>query len=394
MFKDYHKYLSTSLRVYLFVLVIVFILKIVGLDYFGLDYNSELINFLDQKMNIPIVNTIIQFALLSFQLYCFTYIATKKKPKLIEIIIVTCINVFSSYLIFKYEINYIYSIVSTSILFIYFMIKKVKIKRIIKVLVIITILEAISNITRNSSFVEYSFTISIMLNIDYMLMLLIYCQIIKEGKELCQHHGFYLPKKIHLSTLLKELQRKLHSFKELDKENKIATVIYIILSLIWNIGTLIIILLVAKLNDTFIECIFILTSFWLSKGAFGKPFHLPSMIHCFIVSNLSYYILNRITTPLGISMLIPIMLGVGLSYVTSKLVKKTYKPLYRGMPEDLFNETILKLVDKDSDKYKICYEFYINKESDLSLSFKYKYSVPGIRKIKDRINEKIKRLNQ
>ena len=36
MFKDYHKYLSTSLKVYLFVLLITFILKLVGLNYFGI----------------------------------------------------------------------------------------------------------------------------------------------------------------------------------------------------------------------------------------------------------------------------------------------------------------------------------------------------------------------
>ena len=151
-------------------------------------------------------------------------------------------------------------------------------------------------------------------------------------------------------------------------------------------------LLVATLNDTFIECIFILTSFWLSKGKFGKAFHLSSMSKCFIVSNISYYVLNRITTPLGISILVPIMLGVALSYVTSKLVKKTYKPLYRGMSKETFEETILKIVDKDSLKYKICYDFYINKKSDLSLSMKYNYSVVGIRKIKSRINDKIKEL--
>ena len=40
MFKDYNKYLSVSLKVYLFVLIIVFILKVVGLDYFGLDINN------------------------------------------------------------------------------------------------------------------------------------------------------------------------------------------------------------------------------------------------------------------------------------------------------------------------------------------------------------------
>ncbi|MBQ7094469.1 MAG: hypothetical protein IJN84_08135, partial [Clostridia bacterium] len=100
-----------------------------------------------------------------------------------------------------------------------------------------------------------------------------------------------------------------------------------------------------------------------------------------------------ITTPLGISIVIPIMLGVGLSYVTSKLVKKTYKPLYRGMPRELFEETILKVTDKNSMKYKICYDFYINKKSIISLALKYNYTESGIRKIKDRINDKIKRLD-
>ena len=156
---------------------------------------------------------------------------------------------------------------------------------------------------------------------------------------------------------------------------------------------MIIILFVAKLNHTFVECIFILTSFWLSKRTFGKPFHLSSMAHCFIVSNLTYYGLNRITTPLGISILVPIMLGVGLSYITSKLVKKIYKPLYKGMPKETFEETIIKIVDKDSDKYKICYDYYINKKSALYLANKYNYTEAGIRKILNVVNNKIKELN-
>ena len=50
--------------------------------------------------------------------------------------------------------------------------------------------------------------------------------------------------------------------------------------------------------------------------------------------------------------------------------------------------------EKDNIKYKICYEFYIDRISDVSLAFKYNYSVAGIRKIKDRINKKIKELNK
>ena len=204
-------------------------------------------------------------------------------------------------------------------------------------------------------------------------------------------------KKINLKksllNLRKNYQSNLEKFREKSTQDKLTIIIFIILSLLWNTFTVLLIIFVAHINDTFIECLFILSSFWLSKGKFGKPFHFESMITCFIVSNLTYYTLNRVTTSIGISILIPILLGVGLSYVTSKFVKKEYKPLYRGMPLETFEETILKVEEKDSIKYKICKEFYINKISDLSLSFKYNYSVSGIRKIKSRINEKIKKLN-
>ena len=40
MFKDYDKYLKVSLKVYLFVLIIIFIMKMVGIDYFGIEVNS------------------------------------------------------------------------------------------------------------------------------------------------------------------------------------------------------------------------------------------------------------------------------------------------------------------------------------------------------------------
>ena len=118
------------------------------------------------------------------------------------------------------------------------------------------------------------------------------------------------------------------------------------------------------------------------------------MFQCFIISNATYYVLNRITTPLGISIIVPIMLGVGLSYITSKFTKKLYKPLYRGMPKELFDESILKVEDKGSIKYNICYEYYIEKKMAINLSMKYHYSEAGIRKILKIINKKIKELNK
>ena len=296
---------------------------------------------------------------------------------------------------FLFFMSFIYNLVA----------KKVKFKKFllnfVLAIVLNTLFQAISMFTRVSSYnnLHYGFVVNFILDFDYILLMIIYHQLyFYKGGVICYltEVGSSLQNKISLKKSLTRLQKNYQSnrelFKKKDKEERLSIIIFTILSIIWNVLSLIIIIIMAIVNDTLIECIFILTSFWLSKTAFGKPFHFDSMALCFVVSNLTYYILNRITTPLGISIVVPILLGVGLSYVTSKFVKKTYKPLYRGMSKETFEETILQVVDKDSDKYNICYEFYINKKSDLSLSYKYNYSVSGIRKIRDRVNDKIKRL--
>lgn len=409
MFKDYDKYLKTSLKVYIFVLIIIFILKIVGLDYFGIDVNNLIvirINELANKFNLIYIYYSLN---LYVYIYCFISIVLKDNSKYIKIfsIIYTIIDIICILTIKKYMNRTIIFFFDLIFIFIGCLItNKFKFKGIIKRFILyffVNILfQVISLITRNNfqnvdqeDFIRY-----FILNFDYILLTLIIYNVVfmKGGKALCGTEDHYLSSlkktnlKKSLQKLLKNLQSNLKKFKKKSTEEKLTIIIYIILSLIWNTLSVVLILIVAKLNDRLIECIFILTSFWLSKGKFGKSFHFNSMVVCFIVSNLTYYSLNRITTSLGISILIPVILGVGLSYVTSKFVKNTYKPLYRGMPEDVFEETILKVVDKDSIKYKICREFYMDNASELSLSFKYNYSIPGIRKIKERINEKIKKL--
>lgn len=409
MFKDYDKYLSTSLKVYIFVLVLILIMKLVGIDYFGIDLNNKFILsinslFFKGKISMSLCNLV----LLMYYQYIMVSIICNSNSKKMKMLNVLSIPITAFiHLLKSLFLNTIWCLI-LELSYLYILVRVINHlttnqkninKRFLIVVFINYIFQFVSSITR------YKYSINcinnqvadIILNLDYIVAQLIFYKLyFKKGDERkCIFQvevGSFSLKKINLKKLLKSLQANLHKFRELPKQERLSISIYIVLSLLWNTLSLVIILLVANLNHTFIECLFILTSFWLSKHAFGKPFHLPSMIQCFIVSNLTYYILNRITTPLGISIFIPILLGVGLSYVTSKLVKKTYKPLYRGMPKDLFNETILKIVDKDSVKYKICYDFYINKKSDLSLSFEYNYSIAGIRKIKDRINDKIKEL--
>lgn len=398
MFKDYDKYLSASMKVYLFVLFFVFILKLLGLDYFGIDANNVVLANINSVLKKYYLDYVFQYLCLYFSFYLIKSIVLKNYKLDFETFLIPTLNIVITYILFICRLPQLYQISNIILLFMYFLIKKVPVKTIITVFIINILIQFLSSVIRNYDIHNYNTLLNSIMNIDYYIMLIIWYKLEKQGGvKICQMDsqevGSYLQMKLNLKNLLKRLQKNLHNFKNKSKQERLAISIYILLSIFWNCLTVIIVLFVAKLNHTLIECIFILTSFWLSKRIFGKAFHLSSMAQCFVVSNLTYYFLNRITTPLGISIVIPIMLGVGLSYVTSKLVKKMYKPLYRGMPKELFEETILKVVDKDSDKYKICYEYFVEKKSAIYLSMEYMYSEAGIRKIKDRVNEQIKKLN-
>lgn len=399
MFKDYKKYLTVTFKVYLFVLIILFIMKLVGLDYFGIDVNNNLINGIDvfitsigiKKVTFFIGIMIYQYLMIS--IICCDNSKRLKKYTVLSIpftFLIQYVKSLYSYNPTTYILEFTYLIVLCKIYN-----KNIKIVKIIKSIFVIFTLQFISNFARNKTNIQYetNYITNVILNLDYFVMLVMY-QIVELGGGIrwTDIVGSFLQMKANLKNLPKKLRQYSRNFRKSSKQERLTVIIYFILSLIWNIITVAVVLIISQLNHTLIECIFILTSFWITKRTFGKPFHLSSMLHCFIVSNTTYYILNRITISIHISIIIPILLGVGLSYVTSKLVKRVYKPLYRGMPKDLFEETILKVVDKDSEKYKICYEYYINKKSALYLSLKYNYSEVGIRKIKDRVNEKIKGL--
>ena len=408
MFKDYDKYLSTSLKVYIFVLVIVFIMKLIGLDYFGIDESNNIVNCIDtfvRKFNLELIWYCITLYLYTYIYLSITCIDNTKKMKVFTLFLMP-IPIISQ--ILKQNINntLLFTIFDTIWLFLasIFYIKIIKKQKLIKnniknyiiywfiniLFQLISVCIRNVKITNTNSFFTY-----FIINFDYILMSIIAYKIYflkGENKKWVEEVYLFSLKKLNLKNLLKKLHQNYLNFKKQDKTTKLTIIIYSVLSLIWNTLSVVLILFIAKLNDTFIECLFILTSFWLSKRIFGKPFHLPSMKQCFIVSNLTYYLLNRLTTPLGISIFVPILLGVGLSYATSKLVKKTYKPLYKGMSKELFEETILKVTDKDNMKYKICYDFYIENKNAIYLAGKYKYTEAGIRQIISRINNQIKGL--
>ena len=397
MFKDYDKYLSTSLKVYIFVLMIIFIMKIVGLDYFGLDINNQIIiNITEFLKNHLILRDIIYFIPLWFNLYVIVTISCNEKSKKILMYNIITSPIYYLFEVFKIKIFGSFAFLG-ELLYSYLICeiynKNVKLKKVAKVIVVMLFFQILSILTRYKYSVEYvtNEVVSIILTFDYIIALIIMYKLnfMKGDSDLCYlDHQCSSLDQHHLSK--KQLKKSQINFS--TKKEKFEFYATWFLYILWNLFTLFVILLFAKLNNTLIECLFIVTSFFITKSVFGKPFHLPSMKQCFIVSNLTYYLLNRLTTPLGISIFVPILLGVGLSYFTSKLVKKTYKPLYKGMPKELFEETILKVTDKESIKYKICYDFFINNKNALYLTGKYNYSEAGIRQIISRINKQIKDL--
>ena len=406
MFKDYDKFLSISLKVYSFVLLLILILKIVGLDYFGMDVNDSTLIKLNDFITSAHLENLWYAITLYINVYIVISITTNDNSNKLKLFILCLMPIIIFIQINKQNnllfllIDYIYMLL-ISIIYLRKNFKKVNLFNYIAFTFINLFLQIISIALRGKNFeiLMFNFVVNFIYNLDYLIMIIIFYKLyFKKGvTNLCQMVVYSSSQKLtslrkSLTKLRKRFQNKKKSKKKLTKQEKISNIIYTILYLIWNLFTLALIILVALINDRIVECIFIIFAFWTTKTVFGKAFHFNSVLKCFIVSNVTYYLLNKITTPLGISIIIPIMLGVWLSYFTSKFVKKTYKTLYRGMPEELFDETILHIVDKDSTKYKICYDFYINSESDLSLSFKYNYSVAGIRKIKDRVNEKIKGL--
>lgn len=408
MKSNIYKFLSKSLSTYIFLLVIIFIMKLVGLDYFGLDLNNPMF------VNISNLATKYGFkdlwyaCTMEFYLYMFISISCEDNSKRMKLFIlfitpltflVKYVNHIINFTAITYFIEMFYMLI---LCYIYNKLyKKLKFRKIFRnyilFVIINTVFQLISCITRVNYITksDFNFITNIILDFDYIILLIIYYIIyFKGGNKICleMEVGLSSLKKINLKKLLTKLQRNLDSFKKLNKVDKLTYIIYLQLSLLWNTLSVILILLVAKLNNTFIECIFILTSFWLSKRKFGKPFHLKSMSQCFVVSNLTYYILNRVTTPLGISIFIPILLGVSLSYFTSKLVKSENPKLYRGIPIDEFDKKILKVTDKNSLHYKICYMYYIERKSELEISHKTNYSIDNIKKIKSKINKNIEKL--
>lgn len=406
MKKDLDKILSSTLKTYSIILIGIFILKLCGLDYFGLDTENYIIKGIDSfitKFHLETVwygITLYIYQYIIFSISCLDKTSRMKKYTLCTLPIAIIIQITKSFI----NNTFLFTIIDLLWLFMaclvyIIVIKKEKIEKNnvsnYWIYCFMSILfQIISVVVRNVVITNAnSFVIYFILNIDYILLNIItYLWFYNKGGVSLWVEVVSLF--LHLLDLLKTLPTKLQRFylnnKSKSKFDKISDMIYIPLFMLWNIFTVLVVLFIATLNHTFVECVIILCSFWINKKTFGKPFHMKTAISCFIVSNLTYYSLNRITIPNGISLIVSVSLGIALCYITSKLVKP--KKLYRGMSIQEYDNCVSMFYSKDSIYYEIGKLFYVDRRSEQWIANKLCYSVPSIQKKKYELKDKLKEL--
>lgn len=178
MFKDYDKYLSTSLKVYLFLLIIIFILKLVGLDYFGLDINNPIMIKIDLFLTKTKLVYLIDFITLYIMFYIYMAIVCNNKKVYKETFIATLIEFTLQYFIMIVDKNRIYKSLIDLVIFMIapiFVNKKLKLKKQIFIILLINLYQIISYVIRGEMIYSnyYSKIEDILLNIDLYIMLFI-----------------------------------------------------------------------------------------------------------------------------------------------------------------------------------------------------------------------------
>lgn len=405
MKKDMDKLFSKSITTYYFLLLIVVIIKLLGGNYFEIINTNRTINIIDNFITTYKLENIWYAITLYINVYITSSITCNdnsiklKKYSILTMIVAIVIQLLKANInlpILFVVIDFIYLLLF-SLLYLKITkkhINKINITNYLVYVVIINIAQLLSicirnvEITNQNSFITY-----FILNLDFLLILIIlyktyfmkgvsnlWVEVVSSG----------LQKLTLLKNSLRKLRKNFLNKKHKSKEEKITFAIYYPLYILWNLFTMSIIVLIAFLNDAFIEAIFITIAFWVNKRSFGKPFHFKSVLICFIFSSLTYYVLTRITFKTSTSFFIPIFLGVALSYVTSHFIQKNVK-LYKGMSEEELYQ-IIKQVTEDPIVIKICKEYYCDRFDDRKISSINNYSIDSIRKKRQKVNRDLRSL--
>lgn len=401
--KKIDKIYERAIMTYVFLLIITVIIKLLGGNYFQVNINNHSLIILDNIINTLHLSNLWYAISMYINVYIIASITINDNSKRLKLFILLTMPLVILMQVLKTGGNIIFLLIDLVYLAIIPLIyclkykdKKYSIKNYLCIVIIINLVQMFSIIIRDAEMFVIlggDFIANFIYNLDFLLILLIIYKyyFLERREDLC---GMVVSFGSHLLQALKTLPKKLRDYyirnSRLSNEEKVEKAVYIPLIILFNLFTLSCIVLIAVLNGAFIEAIYITVSFWINKTAFGKPYHAETVAKCFIISSLSYFCLTRITTEIGVSIFVPIILGIALSYVTSLLVKDKYeKKLYKGMPEeDLYK--IVGLVTNNELEKKMLKEYYCDRMTQTAVAMRNNYSISSFEKKKKKILDRLK----
>lgn len=410
--------LKLLLKATFVLLVISVFLKLLGLNVFGIDTSNVILINLSNFIEKYYLKNIIDWMLLFTHYFIFFKLCSDCRSEIKFIFYsflassLTLIFQFSLYglnILGNANNSLVYFALTFLILFIfpiflnYANITKRKnlliyIKKQTILIIIISLYQLIAIFLRNITFSPATESINdIVLNFDYTILLLstYYIHIKEENNiNLKFDFGFSITKFLNSTISLDEIKDFVYKLKDFKKKfnssnktDKIIIILYLFFSILSELINLSLVIFVACLNHVLIECLFIITSFLISRKVFGA-FHLDSAIKCWFMSNVTFYILSRISFGIKISYVAPIILGIMLSYITSKFIKNNNKELYKGIKEEDLKEIsngkrLTKL------EYEILKNYYCKGVNINNLTFIYHYSRAQLYRYKTNAEKKI-----
>jgi hypothetical protein len=411
-----------------FVLLFISVaLKLLGLNVFGIDTSNAILNNIAGFLDATHIKMILDSILLLVQYYIFfrlSCINNNKEIILIFSTITTLLIFFMQFFIFKVG-NYVPTKIENIVYYLLIVFttvclpliidakENIKIKKIkntfykiitrLKLPIFYTITVSLYQIIimfiRNISYTQLPETLyDIILNFDYTILLLAtYYLKIKNATNISLNNSqfdFSLTKFLNEQLSIDEIKMFVLKIKDFNKKfkgsnktDKVIVVLYIFFATLSELINLFLIIFIAYLNHAMIECFFIITSFFISRKVFGA-FHLDSAIKCWMLSNVSFYLLSKLTINVGITFVVPILCGIALAYITSKFIKKNNKELYKGMSErDLIEITQDKKLTKL--EFEILKKYYCEGANINKLTFIYHYSRAQLYRYKSNAEKKI-----
>lgn len=399
--------LKLLLKATFVLLSISVILKLLGLNIFGADTSNAILIDISDFIDKYSLKNPIDWLLLLIQYYLYFKLVcndTNNKTCFLAAIIAMALTSIIQLLLFGIYsnsniglINTIYSLVTIFILLITPIIieiftKKKKInnnfnstfKKAFTITVLITLYQIAVMFLRNITFgTAIGSLYDMILNFDYTILLTstYYLSIKKDLHiELIKCFDFNLPNLLNEKPSFNEVKEIISKFNEFkqkfkvsNKEDKITIVLYIIFSVLSEIINVGLVIFIAYINEVTIECLFIITSFLISRKVFGA-FHLNSAIKCWMLSNISFYLLSKLTINIGITYVIPVLCGIALSYITSRFIKdNNNNKLFKGMSKkNLLEISNSKKLTKL--EFEILKKYYCEDINITNMTFTFHYS--------------------